>query len=142
MRDKLTIFGDKWPTPDGTGVRDYLHVDDLANGHLKSLDFLVKKDNGGCFVHNLGTGNGNSVLEMKDGFERASGVKIPFIVGPERPGDLGSVIADPAKAEKELGWKATRNIDEVMSSAWKWQSNTRVRSSPSSIINRKFHTRS
>ncbi|CAD7940892.1 unnamed protein product [Amoebophrya sp. A120] len=119
-REKLTVFGDDWPTPDGTGVRDYLHVDDLADGHLAALQYIDGKT--GCFVHNLGTGSGVSVLEMVAGFEKASGVKIPYVIGPRRPGDLATVVADPAKAQTELQWKATRSIEEIMNSAWKWQS--------------------
>ncbi|CAD7962563.1 unnamed protein product [Amoebophrya sp. A25] len=119
-RDKLTVFGNDWPTPDGTGVRDYLHVDDLADGHLAALSYISDKT--GCYVHNLGSGRGASVLEMVAGFEKASGVKIPYVIGPRRPGDLATVIADPARANTELKWTATRSLETIMDSAWKWQS--------------------
>jgi UDP-glucose 4-epimerase len=121
-RESLTIFGDDYDTPDGTGVRDYLHVEDLAAGHLAALSFLNKQSDGCCTAHNLGTGKGFSVLEMVKAFEKHSGREIPYKIGTRRPGDLACVVADAAKAEKELGWKATRTIDDVMRSAWKWQS--------------------
>ncbi len=124
-RAELTVFGDDYNTVDGTGVRDYIHVDDLAEGHLAALNFIVKKDKegGGCFVHNLGSGNGFSVLQMKDAFEKASGVKIAFKVGPRRPGDLATVIANADKAFQDFdGWKTKRGIEMIMESAWKWQS--------------------
>lgn len=120
-RPELTVFGDDYNTPDGTGVRDYIHVDDLSEGHLLALDYISKQGQG-CFVHNLGSGKGFSVLEMVKGFEAASGVKIAYKVGPRRPGDLATVIANPAKAEKDFGFKTKRNIEEIMVSAWKWQS--------------------
>lgn len=119
-RPFLTVFGSDYDTVDGTGVRDYLHVDDLADGHIKALEFI--KDRKGCHVHNLGTGKGVSVLQMVEGFEKVSGVKIAWKHGPRRPGDLGCVIADPKKAQEELGWKATRTLDDIMRTAWKWQS--------------------
>eukprot|EP00752_Nemacystus_decipiens_P015653 g13969.t1 len=104
-RECLTVFGDKYETKDGTGVRDYIHVVDLASGHLKALDFLEKK---GCgwFTHNLGTGTGYSVLEMVEAMKKASGKDIPHKVGAPRPGDLACVYADPSKAAEELDWKA------------------------------------
>jgi len=122
QRKSLTIFGDDYDTPDGTGVRDYLHVEDLAAGHLAALSFISKQTEACCTAHNLGTGKGYSVLEMVKAFERHSGREIPYSVGPRRPGDLGCVVADATKAQNELGWKATRTIDDIMRSAWKWQS--------------------
>lgn len=120
-RPCLNVFGDDWPTRDGTGVRDYLHVLDLADGHVAALRKLSGEP-GCCLVHNLGTGQGVSVYEMVRSFEKASGVKIPTKVVDRRPGDLASVIANPAKAEAELNWKASRTIEEACASAWKWQS--------------------
>lgn len=120
-REKLTVFGDKYDTKDGTGVRDYIHVDDLAEGHLAALDY-IKKSGCGCYIHNLGSGTGYSVLDMVKAFEKASSVKIPYVIGPPRAGDLATVIANPAKAQNEFGWKTKRGIEEIMDSAWKWQS--------------------
>eukprot|EP00386_Alphamonas_edax_P004463 GDKI01014092.1.p1 GENE.GDKI01014092.1~~GDKI01014092.1.p1 ORF type:complete len:351 (-),score=125.91 GDKI01014092.1:159-1211(-) len=123
-RPHLNVFGNDWPTPDGTGVRDYLHVEDLAEGHVAALNKLLKPDSEPCcMVHNLGTGKGVSVLEMAHEFEKASGKKIPVQIQPRRPGDLACVIADPSKAHKELGWTAKRSIQMACESAWKWQSN-------------------
>ncbi|PFH35181.1 UDP-glucose 4-epimerase [Besnoitia besnoiti] len=118
----LNVFGTDWDTPDGTGVRDYLHVEDLAAGHIAALRKLQKEQDGCLLVHNLGTGRGYSVLEMADIFERVSGRKIPRKAAPRRQGDLASVVADPSLAEKELGWKARRTMEEAVASAWKWQS--------------------
>jgi len=120
-REKLTVFGSDYPTSDGTGVRDYIHVEDLAEGHVAALGKLFEVG-AGCLTHNLGSGNGFSVFEMIKAFEQASGKEIKYEVGPRRPGDLAKVIADPSKANTELKWKTTRNIDEIMASAWKWQS--------------------
>ncbi|EPR62191.1 UDP-glucose 4-epimerase [Toxoplasma gondii TgCatPRC2] len=121
-RPHLYVFGTDWDTPDGTGVRDYLHVDDLAEGHIAALRKLEHEKDGCFLIHNLGTGKGHSVLEMADLFERVSGRKIPRKPAPRRPGDLSSVVADPSLAEQELGWKAQRSMEEAMASAWKWQS--------------------
>ncbi|CAN0138604.1 unnamed protein product [Ectocarpus sp. 6 AP-2014] len=120
-RECLTVFGDKYDTKDGTGVRDYIHVVDLASGHLKALDFLEKK---GCgwYTHNLGTGTGYSVLEMVEAMKKASGKDIPYKVGAPRVGDLACVYADPAKAAEDLGWKAQFGLDEMMRDMWAWQS--------------------
>jgi len=120
-REFLTVFGDKYNTPDGTGVRDYIHVDDLAEGHICALKDVLKKDSG-CSVHNLGSGQGHSVLEMVKAFEKASGKELPYKIGDARPGDLATVVANPAKAAEDFNWKATRGLDEMCSSAWKWQS--------------------
>ncbi len=115
----LSVFGDDYPTKDGTGVRDYIHVVDLADGHLKALKKI--KDNSGLSIYNLGTGNGYSVLEMVKAFEKASEKKIPYKITPRRPGDVAECWALPAKAERELGWKAERGIDEMCRDTWNWQ---------------------
>uniref|UniRef100_A0A0G4HYL5 UDP-glucose 4-epimerase n=1 Tax=Chromera velia CCMP2878 TaxID=1169474 RepID=A0A0G4HYL5_9ALVE len=110
-KKELSVFGNDWPTVDGTGVRDYLHVEDLAEGHVKALDKLFAEPEGCCLVHNLGTGRGYSVLELVTAFEKASGKKIPYTIVGRRPGDLASVIADPKKANEELKWKAVKTIE-------------------------------
>lgn len=117
---ELTIFGDDYPTKDGTGVRDYIHVIDLADGHLKALEKLIQ--NPGCVTYNLGTGNGYSVLEMVKAFEEASGRAIPYKIAGRRPGDIAECYADPTIAEKELNWKAERDINEMCEDIWRWQS--------------------
>lgn len=117
---ELAVFGDNYPTPDGTGVRDYIHVVDLAEGHLLALEAL--KTRTGTHVWNLGTGQGYSVLAMVRAFEAASGKPVPYRVSSRRPGDIATCYADPAKAERELGWKAKRGLDEMMRDAWRWQS--------------------
>tara|TARA_R110002124_G_scaffold286453_1_gene467401 strand:+ start:16925 stop:17935 length:1011 start_codon:yes stop_codon:yes gene_type:complete len=117
---QLAIFGDDYPTPDGTGVRDYIHVVDLALGHLKAIDKL--RSNPGLVIYNLGTGKGTSVLNMVKAFEDASGKKVNYKIAPRRPGDIATCYADPAKAEAELGWKAERGIQEMCEDTWKWQS--------------------
>ncbi len=117
---ELAVFGNDYPTPDGTGVRDYIHVVDLAEGHLRALEALQTRT--GAHVWNLGTGQGYSVLEMVRAFEAASGRPVPYRVAPRRSGDIATCYADPAKAERELGWKAQRGLDEVMRDAWRWQS--------------------
>lgn len=119
-REQLSIFGDDYPTPDGTGVRDYIHVVDLAIGHLKALE---KLDSGaGLHTYNLGTGKGTSVLEMVHAFEKASGKPVPYKIVARRPGDIAACYAHPKKAEKELGWKAERGIEEMCEDGWRWQS--------------------
>ena len=118
-RDTLAVFGDDYPTPDGTGVRDYIHVVDLADGHLAALDYLVAK--GGCSAWNLGTGRGSSVLEVVAAFARASGREIPYEVRPRRPGDVAASYADPSLARADLGWTATRSIDDMCADTWRWQ---------------------
>jgi UDP-glucose 4-epimerase len=117
---ELTIFGNDYPTIDGTGVRDYIHVMDLAEGHLRALEKL--KNLNGANVWNLGTGKGYSVLEMVSAFEAASGKKVPYRIATRRPGDIATCFADPTKAEKELGWKATRGLDQMIRDTWRWQS--------------------
>jgi len=117
---ELTIFGDDYPTRDGTGVRDYIHVIDLADGHLKALEKLMK--NPGCVTYNLGTGKGYSVLEMAKAFERASGKAVPYKIAGRRAGDIAECYADPKLAEKELNWKAEKDINEMCEDIWRWQS--------------------
>lgn len=117
----LNVFGDDYPTPDGTGVRDYIHVVDLASGHAKALEKL--NQNPGLVTYNLGTGKGYSVLELVNAVKKASGREIPYKITPRREGDIASCYADPSKAEKELGWKAKYKIDEMCEDSWRWQSN-------------------
>ena len=116
----LSVFGDDYPTPDGTGVRDYIHVVDLALGHLKALEKLDL--NPGVVTYNLGTGQGYSVLEMISAIEKASGKKVPYEIVGRRSGDIASCYADPSRAEAELGWSAKRGLHEMCADAWKWQS--------------------
>ncbi len=116
----LPVFGDDYPTPDGTGVRDYIHVVDLAVGHLKALEVHARDK--GLFIYNLGTGQGFSVLQMIQAFEKACGKTIPYQIKPRRPGDIAACYADPAKATKALGWTATRTVDEMAADVWRWQS--------------------
>ncbi|WP_415035752.1 UDP-glucose 4-epimerase GalE [Azonexus sp.] len=117
---QLTVFGDDYPTPDGTGVRDYIHVVDLAAGHLQALNALQTRS--GWQVWNLGTGQGYSVLEMVHAFEAASGQAVPYRIAARRAGDVAQCWSDPAKAEQELGWCARRGLPEMMADAWRWQS--------------------
>lgn len=117
---ELRVFGNDYPTPDGTGVRDYIHVVDLVIGHLKALEKL--NQNPGVVVYNLGTGRGYSVLEVVRAFEQASGRKIPYRIVDRRPGDVAISYADPAKARRELGWVAQRDIHDMCADAWRWQS--------------------
>jgi UDP-glucose 4-epimerase len=118
-RPELTIFGNDYPTPDGTGVRDYLHVEDLAAGHLRALEKVGASR--GVEAYNLGTGNGFSVLEMVRAFERVSGRRIPCRFAARRPGDVAVCYADASKARRELGWEARRGIEEMCEDAWRWQ---------------------
>ena len=121
---ELAVFGNDYPTPDGTGVRDYIHVVDLAQGHLCALRALAEPTHTGAHVYNLGTGQGYSVLQMVRAFEAASSRPVPYHIAPRRPGDIATCYANPAKAERELGWKAQRGLDEMMRDAWRWvQSN-------------------
>jgi len=119
-RDSLAIFGNDYPTTDGTGVRDYIHVVDLALGHLKALDALTAAP--GLAVYNLGTGKGSSVLEVIAAFEQASGRPVPFTIQPRRPGDVAACWADPSKAQRDLGWRAVRDLRAMCEDAWRWQS--------------------
>ena len=117
--EKLHVYGDDYPTPDGTGVRDYIHVVDLAVGHVAALRKL--ETNCGLFVCNLGTGKGYSVLDVLHAYEKACGKTLPYVVDPRRPGDIAACYADPAKARDELGWEAKYGIEEMCASSWKWQ---------------------
>ncbi len=119
--EKLRIFGNDYPTPDGTGIRDYIHVVDLAVGHLKALEKINKE--GGIHIYNLGTGTGYSVLDVVKAFETASGVKIPYEIVGRRPGDAAVCFADPQKANRELDWKTERNLLDMCRDVWRWQSN-------------------
>lgn len=118
---ELGVFGNDYDTHDGTGVRDYIHVVDLAVGHVKALKKIEEK--AGLCVYNLGTGTGYSVLDLVKNFEEASGVKIPYVIKDRRAGDIATCYADPAKAEKELGWRAERGILEMCEDSWRWQKN-------------------
>lgn len=118
-REFLSVFGNDWPTTDGTGVRDYIHVMDLAEGHVAALRYALA--NPGAVPVNLGTGTGNSVLEMLRAYERASGRRIPYRFAPRRPGDIASCYADTALASRLLGWRATRTIDDMCEDSWRWQ---------------------
>ena len=118
--EKLHVYGDDYPTPDGTGVRDYIHVVDLARGHVAALKKLEKKC--GLFVCNLGTGKGYSVLDVLHAYEKACGKQLPYVVEGRRPGDIATCYADPAKAKEELGWEARLGIEEMCASSYKWQS--------------------
>ena len=117
--DKLHVFGDDYATPDGTGVRDYIHVVDLAKGHVKALKAI--EENCGVAVYNLGTGRGYSVLEVVHAFEKVSGVNIPYVIEERRPGDIAVCYSDPGKAKRELGWKAELDIYDMCRDSWNWQ---------------------
>ena len=119
QRERLAVYGGDYPTPDGTGMRDYIHVVDLAVGHVKTLDKLATAQ--GVLTYNLGTGRGNSVLEMVRAFEQASGKKIAFEIVARRPGDIATCYADPGKAREELGWVAERGIAQMCADAWRYQ---------------------
>jgi UDP-glucose 4-epimerase len=119
QRDILPIYGGDYPTPDGTGMRDYIHVIDLAVGHVKTLDALSGRR--GALAYNLGTGRGNSVLEMVSAFEKACGRPVPYKIVGRRPGDIAMCYADVALAERELGWKAQRSIEQMCIDSWRWQ---------------------
>jgi UDP-glucose 4-epimerase len=118
---ELRVFGNDYPTVDGTGVRDYIHVVDVAIGHVKALEKIMNTT--GVEAYNLGTGRGYSVLELVSAFERVTGIKIPYKIVGRRPGDVAICYADPTKAKEELGWVATRGIEEMCDDAWRWQSN-------------------
>ncbi|XP_074571130.1 UDP-glucose 4-epimerase GEPI48-like [Curcuma longa] len=121
-RPALTVFGNDYSTKDGTGVRDYIHVVDLADGHIAAVEKLFQGSKAGCQVYNLGTGTGTSVLEMVAAFEKASGKKIPLVMAGRRPGDCETVYASTSKAEKELNWKAKYGIEEMCRDQWNWAS--------------------
>ena len=120
-RKELGVFGNDYDTPDGTGVRDYIHVVDLACGHVKALEAISR----GCglAIYNLGTGHGYSVLDVVNAFQKANGVKVPYSIKPRRPGDIATCYSDPAKAERELGWKAEYGIEDMCRDSWNWQKN-------------------
>jgi len=119
--EKLAVFGNDYPTPDGTGVRDYIHVVDLASGHLQALEKLSAGP--GILTYNLGTGQGYSVLEMIHAFEKSSGQKVPYEIGGRRAGDIATCYADSSRARDELGWTASRGIEAMTTDAWRWQKN-------------------
>lgn len=121
IREHLNVFGDDYDTPDGTGVRDYIHVVDLSLGHVKAVQKVA--DSTGVFTYNLGTGNGYSVLEVLHAYEKACGKELPYKIVPRRPGDIAMCYADTAKSEAELGWKATRGIDEMCEDSWRFTKN-------------------
>ena len=118
--EKLHVFGNDYNTVDGTGVRDYIHVVDLADGHVKAIDWALA--NTGCEAFNLGTGNGVSVLQLRDAFVKASGIDVPYVIDPRRPGDPDEVYANAEKAKAVLGWEAKRGIEEMCEDTWRWQS--------------------
>ncbi|MGY2575291.1 UDP-glucose 4-epimerase GalE [Vibrio sp. C8] len=118
-REKLSVYGNDYPTPDGTGVRDYIHVMDLADGHLAALTHVGQKS--GLHIYNLGTGKGSSVLDMVDAFSQACGKNVAYEVCPRRAGDIAECWASTEKAERELGWKATRSVKEMTEDTWRWQ---------------------
>ena len=117
--EKLHIFGNDYDTPDGTCIRDYIHVVDLARGHVNALKAI--QDNCGLVTYNLGTGKGYSVLELVEAFERVNGIKIPYVIDDRRAGDVPVVYSDPSKAERELGWRAEYGINEMVRDSWNWQ---------------------
>ena len=118
--EKVHVYGNDYPTPDGTGVRDYIHVVDLARGHVAAIRKLAKKP--GLFICNLGTGHGYSVLDVIKAYSKACGKELPYVIDPRRPGDIAECYADPTKAREELGWEAEYGIDEMCASSYKWQS--------------------
>ncbi|MBQ9974450.1 MAG: UDP-glucose 4-epimerase GalE [Oscillospiraceae bacterium] len=118
-REKLSVFGDDYPTPDGTGVRDYIHVVDLARGHVAAIDYM--QQNTGEAVFNLGTGKGYSVLDMVHAFEQANGVSVPYEIAPRRPGDVATCYADPTKSREVLGWQAQLELTDMCRDSWNWQ---------------------
>ncbi|MCS7100098.1 MAG: UDP-glucose 4-epimerase GalE [Burkholderiaceae bacterium] len=118
-RPHLNVFGDDWPTVDGTGVRDYLHVMDLAAGHVRAYEYAQRQR--GFVALNLGTGRGTSVLELVRAFEAATGQRVPYRIAPRRPGDIAACWADPSRAQQLLGWRATRSIAEACADGWRWQ---------------------
>ena len=120
QREKLRIFGSDYPTRDGTAIRDYLHVVDLADAHVKAIEALNHRESG--FICNLGTGKGSSVLEVIAAFQKATGKRIPYEMVARRPGDVTEAWTNPALAEKLLGWKTTKSLEEMLADAWRWQS--------------------
>jgi UDP-glucose 4-epimerase len=121
-REFLNVWGNDYDTPDGTGVRDYIHVVDLAEGHLRALQWMAQSNQGKCRAFNLGAGVGHSVLDMVQAFEAASGKPVPFKIQARRAGDLASYHADPKAALDVLGWKTTRSLAQMCADTWRWQS--------------------
>ena len=119
-RPTVNVYGNDYDTPDGTGVRDYIHISDLASGHSCAVKKLAEKP--GLKIYNLGTGKGYSVLDMINAMEAASGKKIPYVICPRRGGDIGSVYSDASLATKELGWNATKGLEDMCRDLWRWQS--------------------
>jgi UDP-glucose 4-epimerase len=119
-REALQVFGTDYPTPDGTGVRDYIHVTDLASGHIAALAYAQSRS--GHHIFNLGSGQGISVLEMQRAFSKACGRDLPFVLSPRRPGDVAAYWADPQHAQSTLNWKANKSIDDMCQDTWRWQS--------------------
>jgi UDP-glucose 4-epimerase len=121
----LSVFGDDYPTQDGTGIRDYIHVVDLAQGHIKALQYLMRQADEAsvCEAFNLGTGTGYSVLDMVNTFKKISGRDVPYKITPRRPGDVAACYADPSLSRQKLGWEAQKNLDEMLTDAWRWQKN-------------------
>lgn len=122
-RDKLTVFGDDYDTPDGTGVRDYIHVVDLAKGHVKALEYTLKND--GTEIFNLGTGRGTSVIELVETFKNVNDIDVPYEIGSRRAGDIATCYADASRALNVLGWKAELGVEEMCQDAWRWESNNK-----------------
>ena len=120
-REKLSVFGNDYPTHDGTGVRDYIHVVDLAQGHVAAIDYAAK--NKGTEIVNLGTGIGYSVLDLVKSFEKVNNIKIPYVIAERRPGDVSEIYADPKKARELLGWQAKKTVDDMCRDTWNWQKN-------------------
>ena len=123
VRERLNVFGNDYPTPDGTGVRDYIHVVDLAKGHVAALDYTL--DHTGAEPINLGTGRGTSVLELVETFERVNGVPVPYVIAPRRAGDLASYYANADKAKKVLGWETELTVEDMCRDSWRWESRSR-----------------
>lgn len=124
-REKITVFGDDYPTQDGSCIRDYIHVVDLAKAHVKALNFLFaqKTEKPTCDVFNIGTGKGNSVLEVINAFEQSTGVKLNYQIGPKREGDITAVYANADKAKNTLGWTAEKDINQALKDSWNWEQN-------------------
>lgn len=120
---QLSVFGNDYPTPDGTGIRDYIHVVDLVKGHIKAIETIESNafNNGGCHAYNLGTGKGYSVLDIVNAFEKMTGKTLPYQFSPRRAGDLAECFANPERAAKELNWTAEKNLDDMVADTWKWQ---------------------
>ena len=120
-RDKLSVYGNDYPTSDGTGVRDYIHVMDLADGHVRALQMM--NDQTGVNIYNLGTGVGYSVLDLVSTFQEVNQVEIPYVVESRRPGDIATCYADPTKAAQELGWQTQLGLEDMCRDSWNWQKN-------------------